>query len=65
MDSLAIKGGVPLRGEVTISGAKNAVLPIMAATLLTAEPCVIRRVPDLSDVVFMGQILVSLGAKVL
>jgi len=64
MDSLAIKGGVPLRGEVTISGAKNAVLPIMAATLLTAEPCVIRRVPDLSDVVFMGQILVSLGAKV-
>src|SRR5437773_5898797 len=64
MDSLLIKGGIPLRGEVTISGAKNAVLPIMAATLLTAEPCVIRRVPDLSDVVFMGQILVSLGAKV-
>src|SRR2546427_1549189 len=64
MDSLSIKGGVPLHGEVAISGAKNAVLPIMAATLLTAEPRVIRRVPDLSDVVFMGQILVSLGAKV-
>ncbi len=64
MDSLLIKGGVPLHGEVTISGAKNAVLPIMAATLLTAEPCVIRRVPDLSDVKFMGEILVSLGAKV-
>ena len=46
MDSLLIKGGVPLHGEVTISGAKNAVLPIMAATLLTAEPCVIRRVPE-------------------
>lgn len=59
-----IKGGVPLRGEVTISGAKNAVLPIMAATLLTAEPCVIRRVPKLTDVEFMGQILTSLGAKV-
>lgn len=59
-----IKGGVPLRGEVTISGAKNAVLPIMAATLLTDEPCVIRRVPKLSDVEFMGQILTSLGAKV-
>ncbi|MBI3850823.1 MAG: UDP-N-acetylglucosamine 1-carboxyvinyltransferase [Verrucomicrobia bacterium] len=64
MDSLMIKGGVPLRGEVTISGAKNAVLPIMAATLLTAEPCVIRRVPKLTDVEFMGQILTSLGAKV-
>ena len=64
MDSLLIKGGVPLHGEVTISGAKNAVLPIMAATLLTAEPCVIRRVPDLTDVKFMGEILVSLGAQV-
>src|ERR1043166_7526122 len=64
MDSLSIKGGVPLHGEVTIGGAKNAVLPIMAATLLTAEPCVIRRVPNLSDVTFMGQILTSLGAKV-
>src|SRR2546425_1340585 len=64
MDSLLIKGGVPLKGEVAISGAKNAVLPIMAATLLTAEPCVIRRVPNLSDVTFMGQILTSLGAKV-
>jgi len=64
MDSLLIKGGVPLHGEVQISGAKNAVLPIMAATLLTKEQCVIRRVPDLSDVGFMAKILTSLGAKV-
>ena len=64
MDSFLIKGGTPLRGEVAISGAKNAVLPIMAATLLTAEPCVIRRVPQLSDVRFMGEILASLGAEV-
>lgn len=64
MDTFLIKGGVPLHGEVTISGAKNAVLPIMAATLLTSEPCVIRRVPKLSDVRFMGQILTWLGAKV-
>ena len=64
MDSLLIKGGVPLHGEVTVSGAKNAVLPLMAATLLTSEPCVIRRVPNLSDVQFMGRILSSLGAKV-
>jgi len=64
MESLLIKGGVPLHGEVTISGAKNAVLPILAATLLTAEPCVIRRVPNLSDVKFMAQILAWLGAHV-
>ena len=63
MESLLIKGGVPLHGDVTISGAKNAVLPIMAATLLTAEPCVIRRVPDLSDVAFMVKILQSLGSQ--
>src|SRR5512137_803047 len=64
MDSLLIKGSVPLHGEVAISGAKNAVLPIMAATLLTKEPCRIRRVPNLSDVRFMGQILSWLGAQV-
>lgn len=64
MDSFLIKGGVPLHGEVQISGAKNAVLPIMAAALLTSEPCRICRVPDLSDVRFMGKILESLGATV-
>jgi UDP-N-acetylglucosamine 1-carboxyvinyltransferase len=64
MESLLIKGGVPLHGEVQISGAKNAVLPILAATLLTPEKCVIHRVPDLSDVGFMGKILASLGAEV-
>ena len=64
MESFLIKGGVPLHGEVTISGAKNAALPIMAATLLTSEPCVIRHVPNLSDVRFMGQLLSWLGARV-
>jgi UDP-N-acetylglucosamine 1-carboxyvinyltransferase len=62
MESFLIKGGVPLHGEVEISGSKNAALPIMSATLLTSEPCVIRRVPDLSDTRFMAQILESLGA---
>src|ERR1039457_1032760 len=62
MDSFLIKGGVPLHGEVAISGSKNAALPIMAAALLTDEPCVIRRVPDLSDTRFMVKILESLGA---
>jgi UDP-N-acetylglucosamine 1-carboxyvinyltransferase len=64
MDSLVIKGGVPLHGDVSISGAKNAALPILAATLLTAERCVIRNVPNLSDVEFMGRILASTGAEV-
>jgi UDP-N-acetylglucosamine 1-carboxyvinyltransferase len=64
MESLTIKGGVPLHGEVTISGSKNAALPIMAATLLTDEPCVIRRLPNLSDTRFMVKILESLGATV-
>jgi UDP-N-acetylglucosamine 1-carboxyvinyltransferase len=64
MESFLIKGGVPLHGEVEISGSKNAALPIMAATLLTDEPCVIRRVPDLSDTRFMVKILESLGATV-
>jgi len=63
MESFLIKGGIPLHGEVTISGSKNAALPIMAAALLTNEPCVIRRVPDLSDTRFMARILESLGAE--
>lgn len=64
MQSFIIKGGVPLHGEVHISGAKNAALPIMAAALLTDEPCTLRRVPNVSDVRFMCRILASLGAEV-
>ena len=64
MYSLVINGGRPLEGAVRISGAKNAVLPILAATLLTPERCVIRRVPELSDVAYMARILAELGARV-
>ncbi len=64
MDCLVIKGGTPLKGEVKISGSKNAALPLMAATLLTREECVLRNLPRLSDVQFMAQILESLGAVV-
>jgi UDP-N-acetylglucosamine 1-carboxyvinyltransferase len=64
MESFFIQGGVPLHGEVTISGSKNAAFAIMAATLLTDEPCVIRGLPHLSDTRFMAQILASLGAQV-
>ncbi len=64
MDAFLIKGGRPLHGEVTISGSKNATLPLMAAALLTNEPCTLRGIPNLSDVRFMGDILRSLGAEV-
>lgn len=64
MDVLRIQGGNPLSGTVRVSGAKNACLPIFAATLLTEETCVIENVPDLSDVRFMGQMLEALGARV-
>lgn len=64
MDVLKISGGKPLRGAVTVSGAKNAALPIFAATLLTDEKCTIRNVPDLSDVRFMAEILEHMGATV-
>jgi len=61
MDKLVIEGGKPLRGTVKISGAKNACLPIIAATLLTDEKCVIKNVPDLSDVTTMLRLIRALG----
>ena len=54
----------PLKGEVVISGAKNAVLPLMAAALLSEEECIIRDVPQLRDVAFMKEILASQGSVV-
>jgi UDP-N-acetylglucosamine 1-carboxyvinyltransferase len=64
MDQLLVHGGPLLKGTVNISGSKNASLPILAATLLTPEPCIIRRVPDVSDTNYMIQILNALGADV-
>ena len=64
MDKLVIEGGFPLKGEVEISGAENAALPILAATLLTDERCVIKNAPSLRDVSTMLKILRSLGVKV-
>jgi UDP-N-acetylglucosamine 1-carboxyvinyltransferase len=61
MDKLMIEGGVTLKGEVTVSGAKNSVLPIMAATLLTDDACIIKGVPNLRDATTMLKILRSLG----
>ncbi len=64
MDKLIIEGKVPLTGEVVISGAKNAVLPILAATLLTDDACIIKGVPNLRDTNTMLKILRSLGRNV-
>jgi UDP-N-acetylglucosamine 1-carboxyvinyltransferase len=64
MDKIRIHGGHPLSGSIKISGSKNSALPILAATLLTPEPCILRRVPDLSDTHYMLQILTHLGAQV-
>ncbi len=64
MDKILVHGGQSLSGTVKISGSKNSALPILAATLLTKEPCVIHHVPDLSDIHYMLQILSHLGAQV-
>ncbi|MDP8234292.1 MAG: UDP-N-acetylglucosamine 1-carboxyvinyltransferase [Candidatus Saelkia tenebricola] len=64
MDKLIIKGGQRLEGSVTASGAKNAVLPILAATLLTDEKCCIENVPELRDVRTMVKILEGLGVNI-
>lgn len=64
MDKLVIKGGKPLRGEVTISGAKNAVVAIIPAVLLVKGKCRIENVPDISDVGSILTMIEYLGAKV-
>ena len=64
MDKLVIEGGRPLKGDVKISGAKNSALPIMAATLLTDETCILRNVPKLRDTTTMIKLLRSLGKSV-
>lgn len=64
MDKLLIEGGATLSGNVTISGAKNAALPILAATLLATERVIISNVPHLKDVTTMLSLLQMMGVKV-
>jgi len=64
VDKLLIKGGTQLKGEITISGAKNASLPILAATLLASEPVTISNVPHLNDVTTTITLLQSMGVQV-
>jgi len=63
MDKLRITGGAQLRGEIAISGAKNAALPILCAGLLTAEPLALANVPDLNDTSTMLRLLGRMGVK--
>src|SRR5689334_5184610 len=64
MEKLAIDGGIALNGEVAISGAKNAALPILCAGLLTAEPLMVGNVPHLRDVTTMLSLLGEMGMAI-
>src|SRR4051794_19076165 len=64
MDKLLIEGGTPLQGEVRVSGAKNAALPILCTALLTTEPLTLTNVPKLNDVRTMQTLLSQMGVAV-
>ncbi|OGT84540.1 MAG: UDP-N-acetylglucosamine 1-carboxyvinyltransferase [Gammaproteobacteria bacterium RIFCSPLOWO2_02_FULL_61_13] len=63
MDKLIIQGGIPLRGEISISGAKNAALPILAGTLLTDKPVIVGNVPHLHDITTTMELLGRMGSE--
>ncbi|MGH7917885.1 MAG: UDP-N-acetylglucosamine 1-carboxyvinyltransferase, partial [Candidatus Binataceae bacterium] len=63
MDKIIIHGGARLCGDVTLSGSKNATLPIMMATLLSDEPVIIQNVPRLRDVATALALLAGLGVE--
>ena len=64
MDKLIITGGVPLKGEIRVSGAKNAALPILAATLLSDGVVTVGNIPHLHDITTMIELLGCLGVGV-
>ncbi|MFZ5836587.1 MAG: UDP-N-acetylglucosamine 1-carboxyvinyltransferase [Pseudomonadota bacterium] len=64
MDRLVMTGGRPLAGTIRISGAKNAALPLMAASLLTSEPLTLRNTPDLADITILGELLSEHGTEI-
>ena len=63
MDRILIRGGTPLSGEIAISGAKNAALPLMVASLLTDEPLELTNIPHLADITQMAKLLAELGVE--
>ncbi len=64
MDKFVIQGGVPLEGEIAVSGAKNSALPVLAACLLTKDPVNLRRIPPVRDIATMEKLLSHIGARV-
>lgn len=64
MTKFIIQGGIPLKGEVTPSGNKNAALPLLAACLLTEEPVILHNVPEIQDVATMRELISSLGVSI-
>ena len=64
MDRFVIQGGVPLEGELRVSGAKNSALPVMAAALLTAEKVAVHNIPKVRDLITMSKLLAFMDAKV-
>jgi len=64
LDAIRIQGGVPLTGEITIGGAKNAALPLMAASLLSDQPLTLANMPELADITTMGNLLRQLGVDI-
>lgn len=64
MDKFVIEGGIPLKGEVTPSGNKNAALPLLAACLLTEEPVIFHNMPEILDVMAMKNLIESLGVEI-
>jgi UDP-N-acetylglucosamine 1-carboxyvinyltransferase len=64
MDKILIRGGLPLAGTIPIAGAKNAALPLMAASLLTDEPLILGNLPNLADVVTMANLLTQHGVAI-
>ena len=64
MDKIVINGGIPLHGNVQISGAKNAALPVLTAALLTGEPCTFSNIPDLADIKTACKLLSNMGVEI-
>ena len=64
MDKILVRGGNPISGKIQVAGAKNACLALMPLTILTSNNLLLRNVPQLSDVVTMKQLLISLGSLI-
>ena len=64
MEKIIVKKSLNLQGNIRVDGSKNSILPILAATLLCTEECIIHDIPNLQDVKIMCKLLEALGAKV-